>query len=348
MQSRFNAGFDHYTITVPPPGGNYTEELDLHFIHQQSSRDDATPLLMLHEWPSTSLEWEKVIPGLANPGKYQPAFHVVAPDLPGFGFLPAPTEPGLGPQELAHVFPSLMQQLGYKRYAVYSTDLGFPVALFMVQNNAVEIINHIDDFYVVFPNADDLAAFAANQSTAEEVAIIAAVNDFNTNHAAYSAIHSTLPLSIAHSLNDSPVGFLAWIYQLVYTVSDKAYTTSELITQALLLYIPGVYGNIRSYEELCPVLGLLANGAIPKSAVPTSVLQFGGKTPYPPLDNFNFIVSTSHDSPFPFLGIFEKVDHRANLNNSPANGSSGLPTSHTSAAIRQEGISQRGASRSLC
>lgn len=292
VQDRLNEEFDHYSTTVPAPGGNYHDPLDIHFIHQKGEREDAIPLLMLHGWPSTSLEWETIIPGLVDPqDDSKTAFHVVAPDLPGFGFSPAPITPGLGPSEHAAAMASLMHQLGYDRYAVYSTDLGFVVALALVPDYAPQIINHVTDFYFVLPNATDLERFAANQTTSEENQYITSVNAFFTNHSAYSAIHSTLPLSIAHALNDSPVGFLAWMWQLVYTVSDELYSASELITQALLLYIPGVYGNIRSYKELFPTLQALADGLVEQSAVPTSVLQFGGLNGYPVLQYANFAVS---------------------------------------------------------
>jgi pimeloyl-ACP methyl ester carboxylesterase len=272
-QSEINANFSHYITTVPPPGGNYSDSLDIHFIHQRSKREDAIPLLLLHGWPSTSLEWEKIIPGLVDPGTdNKPAFHVVAPDLPGFGFSPAPTAPGLGPSEHGTVFASLMEQLEYTRYAVYSTDLGVVVALRMVAEYEPRIINHISDMLLVLPDDADLARYAANQTTPEETAYIGSINAFFANHSAYSAIHSSYPLSIAYALNDSPVGFLAWMYQLVYTVSDQVYTASELIREALLLYIPGVYGNIRSYKELFALPNFEPGRDTP---VPTSALQFG-------------------------------------------------------------------------
>jgi hypothetical protein len=126
----------------------------------------------------------------------------------------------------------------------------------------------------VLPHNTDLKRYAANQTTPEETKYITAANAFFTEHSAYAGIQSTLPLSIADALNDSPVGFLAWMYQLVYTVSDKTYTTSRLITEALLLYLPGVYGNIRSYKELYPSFTLLANGELKTTRVPTSALQF--------------------------------------------------------------------------
>lgn len=227
-----------------------------------------------------------------NPAdKDKSAFHIVAPDLPGYGFSPAPTAPGLGPPEYAAAFASIMRQLDYEEYAVYSTDLGFIIALAMLANYESRIIKHATDFYFVLPNSTDTKRCLANQTTPEETKYIEGVNTFFPAHAGYSAIQSTFPLSIADALNDSPVGFLAWIYQLIYTQSDKAWTSSQLITDALVLYLPGVYGNIRSYKELYAGFTLLANGELKKTEVPTAAVQFGGVTSYPGLRDVTFVVS---------------------------------------------------------
>ena len=287
VQDGINSNFSHFYTTVPSPGGDYASEepLDLHFIHQRSKRNDAIPILFLHGWPSTSLEWEKVILPLTNPGDDSlPAFHVIAPDLPGYGFSPAPKAPGLGAAEHASVFASLMAQLGYDRYVLYSTDAGTFIAMAYVVDYAPRIINHVTDFYLVFPTDSDAARLAANDSTPEETAYMSSVTSFLTNHSAYSTISSTLPLSLAYALNDSPVGFLAWRYQLAYTFSDVEYSPDELITDALLLYLPGVYGNIRSYKEL---FNLAAFSPREPFTVPTSVLQFGGTSHSPALTNTN-------------------------------------------------------------
>ena len=81
------------------------------------------------------------------------------------------------------------------------------------------------------------------------------------------------------------------MYQLVYTVSDKPSPAHHLITEALVLYLPGVYGNIRSYKELYPSLTLLANGDLKTTGVSTSALQFGGVTSYPGFSDLTFVAS---------------------------------------------------------
>lgn len=291
VQAGINANFSHFYTTVPPPDGHYNESVDLHFIHQRSERKDAIPILFLHGWPSTSLEWQKIIPGLVKPETdSQPAFHVVAPDFPGYGFSPAlrGSRVGLGRSEYATIFASLMEQLGYDKYILYSTDLGTVVAMSLVVDYKDHIINHVSDFYLTFVSDADQARFEANQTSPEETAYIRSSNAFFGPHSGYSAIHSTYPLTLAYALNDSPVGFLAWYYHLAQSVSDRQYSAQELITETLLLYIPGVYHNIRSYKEL-----FMPTSFIPdeKFTVPTSVLQFGGYMHYPELANWTYVVS---------------------------------------------------------
>ncbi|KAK4552261.1 hypothetical protein LTR86_010431 [Recurvomyces mirabilis] len=312
VQSAINSEGPHFMSTVPIATKNYNDTIDIHLVHRRSAQAGAIPLLMLHGWPSTSREWRKVIPDLVTPSNSrQPAFHVVAPDIPGFGFSPAPRKPGFTRSEYGAVFVGLMQQLGYDRFGIYSTDLGWVVAMTMVEDNPDQILNHITDFYLASPNATDVARFAANETDPEETAYINGLNVFYPQHGGYSSIQSTLPLSIASALNDSPVGSLAWVYQLVYTVSDRLETTTDLITRSLLLYLPGVCGNIRSYTELFPFLDLLTSGAVHKSNVSTSVLQFGGVTSYSGLAAITYVPPTwiERTANLTFFRRYEKGGH---------------------------------------
>ncbi len=270
-----------------PTEGNYKGTLDVHFIHERSNRSDATPLLMLHGWLSTSQERKDVILSLVRPETAtDPAFHIIAPNLPGYGFSSTPTAPGMGCNEHTVLFANLMAALNYFSYAFYSTDLGFYIAQQLVRKYEDRILNHVTDFYLVSPNSTNIARYIANQTTPEESAYIAALNAGSANHLSYSAVHREASLSVAHALNNSPVGFLAWMYEVVYRDSDQKYTYEELITQAMLLWIPGVYGNTRSYREIEGSVGDWN-----KTKLPTSVLQFGGIDGYNDTEAFSYVVS---------------------------------------------------------
>src|SRR6185295_20396610 len=103
------------------------EEIDgqrIHFLHQRGARADARPLLLLHGWPSTFAEFAELIGPLARPEAGAPAFHVVVPSLPGYGFSGPTREPGWTPERMAGAFDELMRGLGYARYAIHGGDWG--------------------------------------------------------------------------------------------------------------------------------------------------------------------------------------------------------------------------------
>jgi pimeloyl-ACP methyl ester carboxylesterase len=72
-----------FTANVDVDGfGTY----DVHFVHQESEREKAIPLLFVHGWPGSFIEVTKILPGLVKGEGGAPAFHVVAPSLIDFGF----------------------------------------------------------------------------------------------------------------------------------------------------------------------------------------------------------------------------------------------------------------------
>jgi hypothetical protein len=108
LQQQININFSHYAVNIPGTRNYPSHDIHVDFIHEPSSNSSAIPILLLHGWPSTSLMWNKLINPLSHPSdSVSPSFHVVAPDLPGFGFSPAAEYEGLGPREMAmHSTPS--------------------------------------------------------------------------------------------------------------------------------------------------------------------------------------------------------------------------------------------------
>lgn len=82
-------------------------------------------LLLLHGFPSSSHQFRQLIPLLAE------RFHIVAPDLPGFGFTQVPDARGYvySFDALAQTLEAFVDVLGLKRYALYVFDYGAPIGL---------------------------------------------------------------------------------------------------------------------------------------------------------------------------------------------------------------------------
>ncbi|WP_433153124.1 alpha/beta fold hydrolase [Actinomadura nitritigenes] len=81
----------------------------VHFLHRRSARADATPLILTHGWPGSIAEFVDVVEELADPKDADaPAFHVVAPSLPGFGHSDKPTATRWGTEKIATAWGELM------------------------------------------------------------------------------------------------------------------------------------------------------------------------------------------------------------------------------------------------
>ena len=93
--------------------------------YREAGPKEAPTILLLHGFPTSSHMFRNLIPLLAD------CFHVVAPDLPGFGFSDAPDRERFRYtfENLANVIDRLTESLGLKRYAIYVFDYGAPVGL---------------------------------------------------------------------------------------------------------------------------------------------------------------------------------------------------------------------------
>jgi pimeloyl-ACP methyl ester carboxylesterase len=90
----------------------------LHFVHAKSKRADAFPLVVTHGWPGSIVEFQKLLPLLADD------FHVVCPSLPGYGFSGPTRERGWDTERIAKAEVELMRRLGYTRYGAQGGDWG--------------------------------------------------------------------------------------------------------------------------------------------------------------------------------------------------------------------------------
>src|SRR5882724_11855797 len=93
--------------------------------YREAGSKTAPTVLLLHGFPTSSHMFRNLIPALAD------CYHVVAPDLPGFGFSEAPDRKRFRYtfENLANVIDTFTQTIGLERYAIYVFDYGAPVGL---------------------------------------------------------------------------------------------------------------------------------------------------------------------------------------------------------------------------
>jgi pimeloyl-ACP methyl ester carboxylesterase len=103
-----------------------TAEIDgLKIFYRQAGRADAPAVLLLHGFPSAGHMFRDLIPLLAD------RFHLVAPDLPGFGQSDMPSRDRFKYtfDNLAGVIGRFTEVIGLERFAIYIFDYGAPVGL---------------------------------------------------------------------------------------------------------------------------------------------------------------------------------------------------------------------------
>ena len=94
----------------------------LKIFYREAGRVGAPALLLLHGFPTASHMFRDLIPLLAD------RFHIVAPDLPGFGQsdMPAPSRFTYTFDHIAGVIDRFTVIIGLKRFAMYVFDYGAP------------------------------------------------------------------------------------------------------------------------------------------------------------------------------------------------------------------------------
>ncbi|MBO8187442.1 epoxide hydrolase family protein [Streptomyces spirodelae] len=199
---------------------HFTTEIDgqnIHFVHVRSPHEDATPLILTHGWPNTFVEYMGLIDELTNPEDPADAFHVVIPDMPGFGFSGPTREAGWNRHRIADAWAELMHRLGYERYGVHGNDAGAFVAPEQGRQHPDQVIGvHVNQLFS-FP---DGTPGEFEGLTEQEMGMLQFLQSFNSEMSAYAELQSTKPQNLAHALADSPAGPLAWIGQLLGTAVD--------------------------------------------------------------------------------------------------------------------------------
>src|SRR5690242_7161760 len=259
-----------------PVGG-----LGIHFVHARAA-GPALPLVLGHGWPDSFWRYTKVIPLLTEPGAHgadpADAFHVVVPDMPGFGYSDRPAAP-LDSIAVADRWAELMTSLGYPRFGTAGGDIGSHVSRYLA-------LNHPDRVVAVHRTDAGLPAHPPADLTPEERDWLQGAAAWAATEGAYAAMHRTKPQTAAFGLTDSPVGLAAWIVEKLRAWSDcrgdveSSFTKDEILTNVTIYWLTATIGSsMRMYR---------ANGAIPPAQlarrveVPSGFALFPGDIVRPP------------------------------------------------------------------
>lgn len=194
------------------------EEYSVHFAALFSPNKAAVPILLMHGWPGSFLEFLPILTRVQAAHAADPAslpYHLIVPSLPGFIFSDLGPAQDIDTDKAADVLHQLMVSLGFGPaggggYIAQGGDVGAGLARSLaVRHPGREegcrgaLLNMLP----MYPpaNKDELAP-----PTQTELVSLGRGMTFAKGGMGYAIIHGTKPSTIGLAIASSPVGLLAW------------------------------------------------------------------------------------------------------------------------------------------
>jgi pimeloyl-ACP methyl ester carboxylesterase len=230
------ASFDHRKVVV---GGT-----QLHVAYAPGVGPKPLPLLLTHGWPSSFLEWSKVIGPLSDPGAHggdpADAFTVLAPSLPGYGFSERPLTRGMSPRRIAGLWAGLVRSFGHDEFGALGCDWGAYVTSLLALDHPEGLVGVQLGMLSLSPAKD------GTERTAEQTAYAQRVKRWGVEEHGYVALQSSKPETLAYGLMDSPVGLLAWIAEKWSSWTDCDGDLESVVSRDELLDVVSLYWFTRT------------------------------------------------------------------------------------------------------
>jgi pimeloyl-ACP methyl ester carboxylesterase len=260
--------FHHFRVVI--------DGVAIHFVHERSVSGAGIPVVLLHGWPSTFAELLPMVALLTDPEAHAidgPAFDVVIPSLPGYGFSERPKRANY--RDVARLLHGLMGELGYERYGACGGDFGAGVATLLALDQPESLSGIHLSTLEMSPQLDGRSRLLSDAETK----YLAQRDTWDASERGYSAIQSTKPQTLAYGLNDSPAGLAAWIVEKWRSWADSGGDIEHVVSRNALLTMLTIYWvtgsittSIRDYYD--NRWNGVALGADAFVSVPTGIANF--------------------------------------------------------------------------
>ena len=287
--------------------------IKIHFIKEKSSNPKSKPLLLLHGWPGSVVEFFNLIPRLAHPekfgGKKEDGFDVIVPSLPGFGFS-NPIKSPIGPRKIAKIMNDLMiKKLKYKSYIAQGGDWGATISNWLAYD-------HSHNCKAIHINCLTMRHPKGPKTNEEKKWAIKFAKD-QIMQEGYRTQQATKPQTLSYAMIDSPVGTAAWIIEKFFSWSDlkknnieKVYSKDLLLTN-IMIYIISNSFNTSSwiYFGRREEGGRYFPKKFKKIKIPTAVAEFPKEmSEWPPKSYVNRIFNVVRWTKMPRGGHFAALE----------------------------------------
>ncbi|GFG15833.1 putative epoxide hydrolase [Aspergillus lentulus] len=221
-------GFPQYITRVVDEDGH---EYDIHFAALFSGQKKAVPILLLHGWPGSFLEFLPMLDMInqRHPQSESP-YHLIVPSLVGYAFSSKPPlDKNFRIEDGARILDRFMDNLGFgSGYVVHGGDLGSDTARVMGAKHAGCKAVHINFCYMPEPSVqtpvevDDIDRLGIERG-----------REFERVGNAYAKEHATRPSTIGIAISSNPLSLLAWVGEKYLEWSEEdpdLHTILETVT----------------------------------------------------------------------------------------------------------------------
>ncbi|XP_071566565.1 juvenile hormone epoxide hydrolase 1-like [Temnothorax nylanderi] len=264
-REKYINNYEHFKTNI--------QGLDIHYVHVKPKlygEKQVLPLLMLHGWPSSIIEFYKIIPLLTSSiREYDFVFEVVVPSIPGFGFSSAPTiSDALSCTHMSVILKNLMLRLGHNKFYIQDSDWGVFISRVMASLFPEHVLGTHSNVRALL----DKKFTEPSSSYLTEIMKQVTLSNKLLADTEYFQIHAIKPETIGVGLNDSPAALATYIMEKfligtkyseindeflrTYSYNDlidnlMIYWTSKSITTAMRIYAQQ-FGELKSepFKEL--------------------------------------------------------------------------------------------------
>ncbi|KAF2467733.1 epoxide hydrolase-like protein [Lindgomyces ingoldianus] len=293
VQEKHINSFPNYMMMI--------EEIDVHFVGLFSEKKDAIPIIFMHSWPGSFIEFLPMCQLVKD--KYSPRdqpYHIIVPSLPGYTLSSGgPQDKDWSMHDSARIMNQLMINLGFSKYIAQGGDVGSFVARIMATSYEQCVGVHLNMLPVLdLPDPSTLAG--TEKSTLERVL------EWRQTNTAYALEQGTRPSTIGHVVSSNPLALLAWIGEKLLEWTDETPAMDIILTNISL------YWFTQSFPRCIYLHRTIFNGPPPPwppISKPTGFSFFRYEL-FPPIESLikkdcNLVFSKEHTSGGHF-GALEK------------------------------------------
>jgi microsomal epoxide hydrolase len=241
------------------------ENVDLHFIGLFSEKKDAVPIVFMHGWPGSFIEFLPML-GLIQE-QYSTKdlpYHIIVPSLPGYTLSTVQSvEKRWTLEDTACIINRLMLNLGFSKYLAQGGDVGSFEAQIMckeydacvgihrklptlTQRCPVLRLIYSVNMMAYLPPPDENTPL----NTLEKQALGRA-KQWRATGMGYSNEHGTRPSTIGNVLMSSPLATLAWIGEKFLEWTDEDPSMDHILTNISLYWFTRCFPScLYPYRQL--------------------------------------------------------------------------------------------------